>query len=147
VDFKPAVASYWFEATPRDRGDKAVNRRLRFRFSLATLLIAMAWSGGMVWMNVTPRVESSKGSETDERTVVAVLAYGWPCAYFSFFAWYTLPRQPRRESMKIDSPWALAGDVVVGVLLVAVLTWGSTQLLRRVTSRLRRGRLPPVSTS
>jgi hypothetical protein len=124
-----------------------VTRFIRPQFSLATLLIAMAWSGGMVWMNVTPRVESSKGSETDERTVVAVLAYGWPCAYFSFFAWYTLPHQPRQESMKIDSPWALAADVAIGLLLVAVLTWISSLLLRRVAARLRRGRHPPCSTN
>ena len=32
-----------------------MTRLIRFRFSLATLLIAMAWSGVAVWMNVTPR--------------------------------------------------------------------------------------------
>ena len=31
-------------------------RFARPQFSLATLLIAMTWSGAMVWINITPRV-------------------------------------------------------------------------------------------
>jgi hypothetical protein len=41
----------------------------------------------------------------------------------------------------------LAGDIAVGLLLVVALMWISKQLLRRVTARLRRGRLPPQSTN
>jgi hypothetical protein len=58
-----------------------VTRLIRFRFSLATLLIAMAWSGVAVWVNVTPRLVSGYTFiDLDSECVRdgGVYLYGWP---------------------------------------------------------------------
>ena len=44
-------------AATYSRGVEAVNRRLRFRFSLATLLIAMAWSTVVVYVRRSFRTD------------------------------------------------------------------------------------------
>jgi hypothetical protein len=114
-----------------------VTHFLRFRFSLRTLLIAMAWSAVVVWMNVTPRLDDPNylPGEFFPRAV----HYGWPWCYAWIFTVGRLPVQlPRLESRWPWSGWSLTGDVAVGVLLVVVLTWGSNQLLRRVGARLQR---------
>jgi hypothetical protein len=110
-----------------------VARFVRPQFSLATLLIAMAWSAAVVLVNVEPRIRHWSDWAT----------YGWPSDYAWQVQEFAVPH--RFHPGEIISYRALAVDAAVGVLLVAVLTWGSTQLLRRVTSRLRRGRLPSSS--
>jgi hypothetical protein len=86
----------------------------RFRFSLATLLIAVTWSAVVVWMNVTPRAW--------ERGV----GRGYPLFYTSIFAIHYFEYEP---PCYWDS-WSLAWDAVIALLLVVVLTWVSKFLLR-----------------
>ena len=108
-----------------------VARFSRPQFSLATLLIAMAWSGVAVWMNTTLRVAVIPLGTVCGLTMVS---WGWPFNYASYGV--ELSPQPLRRLPHdgIESPWALAGDVAVGVLL----TWGSSQLLRRILSSVKR---------
>jgi hypothetical protein len=106
---------------------------------LATLLIAMAWSAVMVWMNTTPRLTAAEPPFVRPRGMYFHLAnWGWPFKYTDTTAELLPEPRPRFPPFGITRPWALAGDVLVGVLLVVVLTWGSNQLLRRVGARLRR---------
>jgi hypothetical protein len=127
---------------------------------LATLLIAMAWSGVVVWLNTRSHVtrplqQIILPADNLERPddFMVVNDFGWPWDYTTFIDSYPVsPRSARLRSQSNFenlgwSRWNLAGDAVVGVILVVVLTWASSQLLRRVTSRLRRNRLPPRSTS
>lgn len=110
-----------------------MSRLLRPQFSLATLLIAMAWSAVMVWVNVTPHV-------TRYRVGIhaSVVEIGWPWTY----AWCLQTSEdaiaPQRRIIKVIGSWPIVSNAVVGVLLVAVLTWASSLLLRRVAARLRR---------
>jgi hypothetical protein len=127
-----------------------VARFIRPQFSLATLLIAMAWSGVAVWVNITPRVRSEEIINIIDLPGVRFQYYdarwGWPCYYAgdSSTDRTSLSQLPTHGRIHYR---AMLLDAVVGVLLVVVLTWASSQLLRRVTSRLRRGRLPPCSTN
>jgi hypothetical protein len=114
-----------------------VTRRIRFRFSLATLLLAVSWFAGAVWMNVTPRVDLVHIPDHSALRILCT-CHGWPWTLhygYDFLA-------PSGHLPLIPSGvwrcWALAGDIAVGLLLVVVLTWGSNQLLRRVGARLRR---------
>lgn len=119
-----------------------MTRLIRFRFSLATLLIATAWSAVMVWANVTPRScvvtveplvwgEPILQPERLEHPPMMFAHWGWPWDYaIGFWVPGCVPY--------VRSYAALAADAGVGVLLVVVLTCGSNQLLRRVGARLRR---------
>jgi hypothetical protein len=125
-----------------------VTRLPRFRFSLMTLLLAITWSGVVAWMNVTPRLDFScftnveyedNGLPPESWSAPGAAEYGWPWAYgLCCGLFHPADELPRLQMGMIGRYRALAGDVAVGVLLVAVLTWGSSQLLRRVGARLRR---------
>lgn len=117
-------------------------RFIRPQFSLATLLIAMAWSGVAVWMNTTPGVTRSRVG-----LHVSVVEVGWPWTHAWCLRYSEDPIAPQRHIIKVIGSWPIVSNAAVGVLLVVVLTWASSLVLRRVTSRLRRGRLPPSSTS
>jgi hypothetical protein len=118
-----------------------VSRRLRFRFSLATLLITMAWSAVVVWINVTPRFALERlsvvGRHGHDQIGVYLIRWGWPFPYANSFVFWPVPLSDFPPG-GIEAYWAFAGDVAVGVLLVAALTWGSNQLLRRVGTKLWR---------
>ena len=122
----------------RSSGGDVVTGSVRFRFRLATLLLLVAWSAVALWLNVTPRVSSYevaadtfffgvKGNDAFERHVAR---WGWPCCYAgdSSSQRASLSRLP--PDGQIDYR-ALFLDTAVGVLLVAALTWGSSQVLRR----------------
>lgn len=125
-------------------------RFIRPQFSLATLLIAMAWSGVVVWINIKPHAIVARRltqlAPTEEFFLEAEC--GCPFCHLTKIGISSSP--DRFEAGFTDVSWhywALAADVAVGVLLVVVLAWASSQLLRRVTSRRRRRRIPPRSTS
>ena len=116
-----------------------MSRRIRFRFSLATLLIAMAWSACVVWMNAPGCVELMSTCDIiHEQFANAEAKYGWPWQWASRFELHTKPASADPGLFVITSGPALAGDVAAGVLFVIALTWASGQLLRRVGVRLRR---------
>lgn len=108
----------------------------RFRFGLATLLIAMAWSAVAVWVNIRPRVVVWPELRPEG---FAVAYYGWPWCY-TFVPLSSAAKVPRFGNVHV-LPWgyrALAEDAAVGVVLVVLLSWASSQLLRRAGARLRR---------
>jgi hypothetical protein len=112
-------------------------RLARPQFSLATLVLAMAWSAVVVWLNVTPRLDFPNYVPGDLR--IGKVECGWPLGYAWIFATDPLPPQlPGPELRWYWSGWSLTGDFVVGALLVVVLTWASNLLLRRVGARLQR---------
>ncbi|MCY2987007.1 MAG: hypothetical protein NTY19_03955 [Planctomycetota bacterium] len=125
-----------------------MSRLLRPQFSLATLLIAMAWSAGVVWVNVTPRLDFScfsnveyedNGFPSEPRSIPGAVEYGWPWTFaLCYGLFHPTDELPRRQMGMIGGYRELAGDFAVGVLLVSVLTWGSSHLLQHVESRLRR---------
>jgi hypothetical protein len=121
-----------------------VTKFLRFRFSLATLLLATAWSAVMVWINIMPRLVDP--DYLPGEFLPRLVQYGWPWCYAWTFAVCRLPVQLPNLPVELPdlgarlywSGWSFTGDAGVGLLLVVVLTWASSQLLRRVTARLRR---------
>ena len=97
----------------------------RFRFSLATMLLMVAWSAAVVRMNTTPRftvieIFAPKGYTGNLPGPYTLRGYGWPWACASY-------RTHLEWSCR-----ALVGDAVVAVLLVTVLTWSSRHLWRRI---------------
>jgi hypothetical protein len=119
----------------------------RFQFSLLTLLLAVAWSAVVMWMNVMPRVTVAERPHASlPRTVcyldVYLAQWGVPFQYAEEFALVSpdqLPRYPRHDLINF---WALAGDLASGLLLVVALTWGSNQLRRLRLSRVRSSNAP-----
>jgi hypothetical protein len=110
-----------------------MTKQARFQFSLSTFMLVVLWSAVVLGIITQHRVQLWKLNVQE----IVVTYYGWPlvCAvdertrigppshYLSFVGpWY----------------WRLVGDVVVGLLLVSVLTWGSGYLMRRATHGLSR---------
>jgi hypothetical protein len=120
-----------------------VTRFVRFRFSLATLLLVLTLSAVVLWLNTRSQVTHGEIALTDLQTgtqTVGNASLGWPWCFAVFFSMST------SEIEQVEFSYsALAYDAVVALLLIVVLTWASNQLLRRVTSRLRRGRFPADS--
>ena len=115
----------------------------RFRFSLATMLLMMAWSAVVVWINITPCV--AYRDQPTETLELLTAYFGWPWAYALKIVLVGIggERPPIDQVDVTWWPWALAGDAVVGVLLVAMLTWGSGFVVRRVKHVFRRVESPP----
>jgi hypothetical protein len=111
-----------------------VNRRLRCRFSLATLLVAVMWSAVVLWLDTSPGEVPGKINEAFGPGY-RWLHYGWPFTY----AWYVTRLRVTPTGLPFAwHSWALVADVAIGLLFVVVLTWTSSLLLRRITARLRR---------
>jgi hypothetical protein len=106
-----------------------VTRLIRFRFSLTTLLLAMAWCAAVVWINTLPRVTVRERPFPETSGQIRFVYWGWPCPYRSGLADFPHVLPPRLVSAWA---WALSADAAVSLLLVGVLTWCSNQLLRRV---------------
>jgi hypothetical protein len=127
-----------------------VARFIRPQFSLATLLIAMAWSAVAVWMNTTPYLLERWDHPSTSANVIHVdysksknvtrpFGCGWPWTFAWASTFYRLSGSDRFRPYMWWNYGRLVGDAAAGVLLVAVLTWTSSLLLRRIGSRLRRG--------
>ena len=115
---------------------------VRFRFSLGMLLIAMAWSAVVVWPNT--RLNELPIGTTTEQMKLRLTELGWPWKYSMLVA---DSNGVTYRSLIAADYWTMAADAAFGILLVVMLTWATSLLLRRVTARLRRGRLPPQSTN
>jgi hypothetical protein len=121
-----------------------VTKLARFRFSLAALLLLVMWSAVVLWLNTTPGEVRENNPNVAFGPGYRWLHYGWPLTYAwdvcrlyappngVHFAWYS---------------WALVVDTVVGILLVAVLTWGSGDLWRRVKHIYRCVKSPPANAN
>jgi hypothetical protein len=117
-----------------------MTRPTRFRFSLSTLLLAVVWSAVVVWLNTTAGEVRVDDPNAPFGPGYRWLHYGWPLAY----AWDVCPINVPPNGVHFAwYSWALVGDAAVGVLMVAVLTWGSRFVVRRVKhvfSRANNGR-------
>ena len=121
-----------------------MTRLAHFRFSLGTLLLAVAWSAVVVWLNITAGEVQVDDPNAPFGPGYRWLHYGWPWTYAwdvcrlhvppngVHFAWYS---------------WVLVLDTVVGILIVAVLTWASGYLSRRVKHVYRRVKSPQADAS
>jgi hypothetical protein len=104
----------------------------RFRFSVGTLLIVVMWSAVVSWMNTRPGHPSPYVTWNSSRSFVHSLDwnYGWPLTCVTCRTDYR-PEQLARGAVPVAwYPWNVVANVAIGVLLVAVLTWGSAFLLR-----------------
>jgi hypothetical protein len=119
----------------------------RLRFSLATLLLVVSWSAVMLWVNTTPCVVNR--DQPTETLELWGAYYGWPWAYNLGIILVGIGGE-RPPINRVDVkwwPWAMVGDAVVGVLLVALLTWGSGYLWRRVRHGFRRAESTPADAN
>jgi len=105
----------------------------RFRFSLATSLLVIAWSAVVLRLNTRPHESYQLDYDIEQLRHVTLLEIGWPWRHLHFLA---IDGVAFYEPFVPDY-WALAGDTVVGILFVALLTWGSAFFLRRAGRLLR----------
>ena len=105
-------------------------RRLRPKWTISTLLIVVAWSSVVIWLNCTPRVYIHTAVDPVNP---GGLEYGYPWTYGVQDGWSSPWGLITVRPSHIFSYWRLAGNAVVGLLAVVVLTWGSGYLLRRIT--------------
>ena len=121
-----------------------MNGFIRFRFSLATLLLAVAWSAIVIRIEATPvvtlqllfpRPNSPPIMNHDHGpTHLPWVHLGWPFWYASGIK--GLPLHTR--------PWALAADATFGAVLVAALTWVSGCLWRGIKYVFQRAGRPSL---
>jgi len=110
------------------------------------MLLVVGWSAVVVWLNVTPRI---MGSVPDEEYLVpAVVQYGCPWSYAGCFTMLTHGHwigYPSFRPQMTHSYWPLAGNIAIGLLAVAVLTWASKYLVRAIVAGVRSllSRSPP----
>jgi len=98
---------------------------------MGTMLLIVGWSAVVVWLNVRPRIYGlyMVGSLTPapkEPTGTCFVEYGYPWA-----CWFTWG-----EAFTIHYR-ALAGNIAIGLLAVAVLTFASKYLVRAIVAGLR----------
>jgi len=103
-----------------------VTTQPRFRFRLGILLLAVAWSVIVVWLNVTPLQINTTPFKIFE--AYDFQRYGWPFVYLG------RPDVRGQHPAKADvwDSQALAKDAIVGIVLVVVVTRASADLLRCV---------------
>ncbi len=116
-----------------------MTKQARFQFSLSTFMFVAMWSAVVLGIITQHRVQTLKLNGQE----IVLAYYGWPivCAVDE-----RTRVGPPHYSFSFVGPWywRLVGDVVVCLLLVSVLTWGSGYLLRRATHGFRRPQSPPV---
>ena len=96
------------------------------------MLFAIGWSPLMIWLNIKPwrpQVFMRPLNELD--TGIYWCWYGFPWIYAGGLD-DAFPSTIHLDNMVIISRWALAGDIVVGVLGLVFLTWASKHLLRQI---------------
>jgi hypothetical protein len=112
-------------------------RRLHRRWTISTLLLVVAWSSVVVWVNISPRFAYSVRCPSKDETgynYVAVYVYGYPWHFAStnhFSSSYLDSPPPfSPEYLRHRFYWNLAGDVGIGVVAITVLTLVSSYLMR-----------------
>jgi len=112
----------------------------RPKWTIGTMLIFVGWSSVVVWLNIRPNV-ACMSDPKEEGPIIAAVWYGCPWSYAAGFTVGTRTAQGQRIRLPsvctIDSHLALAGNIAIGLLAVAVLTFASRYLLRRMVSGLR----------
>ena len=121
-------------------------RRLRLvrpKWTLGTMLLVVGWSAVGVGLNTIPRHATLYGLE--DRTAGYFTGFGYPWTYAVAPPYFPPSSPPGFRSADMISYWALAGNAAIGVLMVAVSTWGSKYLIRAIVAGLRAfvGKPPP----
>lgn len=101
------------------------------------MLLIIAWSAVMLWINVRPRILDC-GNYSTREPVLCWVGYGWPWPYAWVYGHFRLSHLPQLRPSYMWSYWALAGNGAIGALAVAALTRSTTCLLRRLKSRFHR---------
>jgi len=106
---------------------------------MGTMLLIVGWSAVVVWLNVRPTVCMRYYNYA---YYYAIYGYPWPCAAAPLTSFESLPGVHTAE---IERYWALAANIAIGLLAVAVLTFASEYLIRAIVAGLRAfvGKPPP----
>jgi len=125
-------------------------RRLRLvrpRWTMGTMLLSVGWSSVVVWLNVRPHRETATilATRLHELTLTKI-EYGcpWSHARVTLIDNQFLPSGA--GNVHTIRYWPLAGNVAIGMLTAAVLTFASKYLFRHVVSGFRAasvGKPPP----
>lgn len=114
-------------------------RRLRPKWTIGTMLLVVGWSSVVVWLNVRPDI--GYDDPLFELTEHYHVVYGHPWIYAHRKTPATIPQESiRLRPGDVFSYWRLAGNVVVGMLAVTVMTCISSYLFALIKSGLLRDR-------
>lgn len=152
------ASSSWYGRKWLWMGSKMKTRRLRLvrpKWTMGTILLIVGWSAVVIWLNVTPRF--------GRYCLLARLAsvhygYPWDCIVAGWdsdsappytsnrFGWARTPVFPKPSEHQVHY-WPLAGNMAIGLLAVAVLTFASRYLVRAIVAGLRAfvGKPPPTN--
>ncbi len=114
-------------------------RRIRPTWTIGTLLIVVAWSSAVVWLNIRPRTDSRAVFTTHTTSfnppvsVTFTEEYGWP---FTVAVGFRVDKPPARQLYPRYKKH-LAGNAIIGMMAVAVLTFLSKYLLNRIMFAFR----------
>jgi len=125
-------------------------RRLRLvrpKWTLGTMLLIVGWSAVVVWLNVRPHPPYPRSDGPSPAVGLWVFQYGCPWKYGTQITAVNSghPVRFRLDDLVIADYWRLAGNIAIGLLSVAVLTFASKYLVRAITAGLRGfvGKPPP----
>ena len=111
--------------------------RLRPKWTIRTLLLAVAWLSVVVRLNSNPRIDEFVVPDDQGKAHSINLAYyGYPWTYSAEGVEILETPELRLRANGFYYYWSLAGDVVVGISAVVVLTYISRRLLLRIASVL-----------
>ena len=124
-------------------------RRLRLvrpRWTLGTMLLIVGWSAVVVWLNSKPRRDDRLRYINGQGRYFHGIKYGCPWTFAGSPHLYDpADAIPRYRPELTYRSWPLAGNIAIGLLAVAVLTFASKYLLRAIVAGLRAfvGKPPP----
>ena len=130
-------------------------RLVRPKWTMGTMLLIVGWSAVVVCLNVRPRISCDRSpSILFGRKIYALAActqdFGCPWIWAKSVCLHSPydpcppPHSPLRDPCEYDYR-ALAANIAIGLLAVAVLTFASRYLLRVIAAGLRAvfGKPPP----
>src|SRR4051812_19970201 len=109
-------------------------RRKRFQIHLATAIVMMCVTGGLMWMNVTPDKQAISGFGTIDGIVIR---YGWPFQGVAQMAYYfSESKEPIPSLDKWHFDWRLlAIDFLMAPFVLTLLYLLCDHLIRRRAAR------------
>ena len=114
--------------------------RLRPKWTIGTVLLMVGWSSVVFWLNIRPQIYTfDLVAPVDDGSVYGIVHYGFPFVYASS-RFTQHPSDPYAFHPHFWDSSNLVRDVVHGIVAVALLTWGSCYLLRRIKSGMTCGK-------
>jgi hypothetical protein len=120
-----------------------LHTRLRQKWTIGTVLLMVGWSSVVLWLNIRPQIYTfDLVAPAHDGSVYGIVHYGFPFVYATSYSVHH-PSAPHEFHQFHPGPWDggnLASDVLFGIAVVGLLTWGSGYVLCCIKSKLTCGK-------